>query len=226
MIALSTLLIGAASAVDVPEVTTVRAKSQGGPRFEAAVEYSTLAIFDPAFDLFSGFSETLAGGGLKVGYRVHDRVTVLASYHRASRGAEVTSLDSGDTPYDYGYGDEFAMVAAFSSDQFALGPRVDVGIADVLFPYVTAQALVVRGLGRLDEDPEVNNNLNQIRGAGLGAGVLGAGGLQVRVPRNAVVQLAVHLELGYGWVSPIELGDLGRVRPRGFATRGGLGVVF
>ncbi len=56
--------------------------------------------------------------------------------------------------------------------------------------------------------------------------VLALAGAEVRMPAGAPVQLALHTELGYGLIAPIDLGSFGSMRPGGFAARGGLGLRF
>ena len=205
----------------VVEMVTPRRRT--ARRGVVAFELGSLASRDPSFDLFSD-GNALPSRGVKLGYRIAERVELVAGWHRASRGAEVDIPDVGSELDFDGGASEFYSV--FTTDQFTLGPRVDIEIANIVWPYVAAQGLVVRGMARLDEDLSVNNNVNQLRATGAGFGVMGFGGVEIRFPYETIVKLSLHAEVGYGYVSPMRLGEFGSMSIGGFAVRSGVGLRF
>ncbi|MBX2803154.1 MAG: hypothetical protein KTR31_36070 [Myxococcales bacterium] len=195
-----------------------------GPRMQVSVEVGTLGNRDAAYDLFADGNQ-MPSRGVRVGYRVLERLEVFAGWHHLGRGS-VVQLDSPtDTEADFAT-TRSEFVAAFTAEEFTLGPRVDISIEDRFYPYASAALLVVRGLARLDDAPNSSANIGQIRAAGVGAGLLAMGGAEIRIPVVDDWHVALHAELGYGWVSPIGLGDLGQMQPGGVAGRGGVGIRF
>jgi hypothetical protein len=84
----------------------------------------------------------------------------------------------------------------------------------------------MRGLARLDDDSNDDENLTQVQRAGLTGGFLAAGGLDVLIRVRGNVYIAPYVEVGYGWMAPLALKDLGTVQFSGFSGRSGVGVRF
>lgn len=194
------------------------------PRFALTVEMGTLSTRGEGYDLFSS-SDSMLGFGLEVGYRPQAHLELVAGWQRSSWGSTVEVRGVEDGGYDFQGGNQ-TLVAAFESHQMSVGARVDQDVAGVFWPYLTAQAVVIHGIGRLDDDPSRRTNPNQIRSAGWGVGALAMAGAEVRLLRDAGVQVGLHLEMGYGRTTPVQLGGLGRVEPGGFAMRVGAGFRF
>jgi len=191
-------------------------------RFQVSLQGGALHDGSDAYDVFADRDRLPTWGG-RFGVRVHDRVELVAGLAHAGRGAQVALPDAP--------GADFApqnneLLAALSTNALTLGPRVDLGLLDErVLPYVQTQLLTMHGMARLDDDGRRNDNLGQVRGAGVGAGLLGVAGVELRLPVGSV-SLSLHGELGYGAVSPIRLGDLGAIAPHGLAGNGGLGIHF
>ncbi|MEZ4320582.1 MAG: hypothetical protein R3F61_24080 [Myxococcota bacterium] len=185
---------------------------------EVAAEVGTLHNGDPAYDAFVR-GNGMPSAGLRLGFRPraekHFPVGVLASWQHSSRGSDVSSVGPSYT-------------AAFTSDTFALGPKVDVDLGGVLAPYVTAQGVLMRGLARFDDDRSDNDSPGQTRYTGVAPGVFTMGGIEASSPDipEMPLEFLVFVEVGYGWVAPLELGGLGSMQPGGVVVRAGTGVRF
>lgn len=186
---------------------------------EVSFEVGWIGAYDPAWDVFSG-GNSLPSYGLRLGFAVHDNVALIAGWQHAVNGGSV-GLDGYE---DYGYEREFQ--AAMYTDQINVGAKADVKVWSWFHPYVTAQAVGMRGLARLDDDARDDENLTQVQVAGLTGGFTGAAGLDFLIPIKGRVAIAPYIELGYGWMAPLALRDLGSVQFGGFAGRSGVGVRF
>lgn len=186
---------------------------------EISAEFGTLYNGDPQFDIFSSL-DAIPSGGVRVGYAVHDNVSVIAGYHHGQRGADV---------YTFSDEEEFDLVlrTAFSANEFTVGAKGEVPVFSWLVPYATAQGMLFHGVMRFDDDPYDRRSPGQVRKAGLGGGGLLTGGLDFRIPQGgAPFTLGLHVEAGYALISNVGFGDYGRIRPGGFVMRTGLGLRF
>lgn len=185
---------------------------------ELAGEVGSQHNGDRAYDLFSD-GNALPSVGLRAGARPggaqHVPVGVVASWHHNSRGS-------------WRYADEASYVAAFTVDTFGLGVKLDADIGEVFAPYVAAQTLLVRGLARFDDDPTDRHSPGQTKYAGVAPGLLAVGGVEVSSPDFASFpgEVFLHLEVGYGAIAPLQLGELGSMAPHGVAVRSGIGMRF
>ncbi|MFT4625953.1 MAG: hypothetical protein ACI8PZ_004624 [Myxococcota bacterium] len=181
---------------------------------EISAELGQLHNGDPTYDLFSN-RDGMPSRGLRVGIAPVERFTVLAGWHRVRRGADL-DLPGG------------SLNAAFFADEFTLGPKVDLNIGDIFYPYATVQGVLFRGVMKLDDDPDRDDNAGQIRAAALSGGALFMGGLELRNPSSDMLplQFAVHVEAGYGLISRGNYDTLGSMQPGGFVLRTGVGVRF
>ncbi|MFN7144829.1 MAG: hypothetical protein ACK4YP_13720 [Myxococcota bacterium] len=197
------------------------APSAAAATHEVSFEVGWIGAYDPAWDLFSS-GDALPSYGLRLGFAVHDNVALIAGWQHAVHGGSV-SVDAYGTD-EYGY--ESTFRAAMYTDQINVGAKADVKVWSWLHPYVTAQAVGMRGLARLDDDAGDDENLTQVQVAGLTGGFTGAAGLDFLIPVKGRVAIAPYIELGYGWMAPLALRDLGSVQFGGFAGRSGVGVRF
>jgi len=186
---------------------------------ELLAEAGMLANRDPAYEIF-GYNRSMPSVGLATAIRPsadrHVPVALVASWHHSTQGAQVYA------PTARGF------AAGFSTDSFALGPRLDVDIGEVFSPYITAQGMVVRGLARFDDEPNRNDNPGQTRYGGVAPGLLSLGGVEFSTPDipGFSAEFVWRIELGYGLVGRIDLGDAGSMKPGGFVARTGMGVRF
>lgn len=193
---------------------------------ELSFEVGWLGTRDPSYDLFAD-GRTLASVGLRGGYAVHPNVAIIAGWQHASTGAtvEVPGVENyADDEEYYEYGTTFET--ALYTDQLSVGSKADVKVFKWLHPYVTAQIVGMRGLARLDDDNNDDENLTQVQRAGLTGGFLGAGGLDFLIKVRGTFAIAPYVELGYGWMAPMAFKDLGTLQFSGFAGRAGVGVRF
>ncbi len=184
---------------------------------EASIELGTLANRDTDFDVYSR-NNIMPSWGLHGAYAFHERLSVVASWHRVRRGSDLYEMVGSSQPFGR---------AAFFADELTLGLHADLQLHSTLFPYVNLQGLVVRGVSRFDDDPSDEDSPGQISEAALAPGFMPTGGLEVRIPQgDAPFTIAWHLEAGYGWVGNLVFPKLGDMRPGGFALRSGVGVRF
>jgi len=182
---------------------------------ELSLELGSTHAPDPGYALFSD-SNAMGSWGARLGFGLSDRTSLLVDWQHSGPGGEVvTSADMAD------------FEAALTVDQLAVGPRFGVRIQDVVMPYVTVQAVGMRGRIRFDGDPESNDDLDQWKDSALTAGGLAMGGAQVVLGQpEQKVRVSGHLEMGYGYALPLDYGDYGSISFHGFALRGGAGIVF
>ncbi|GEM_PF-4376398 len=184
---------------------------------EIALELGTIYSDDRSWDAFSS-DDVLPSKGLRVGFGVADDVAVIGSYGYGARGADV-DLWSTDG--------EGWFSTAFYGHQLGLGAKVTPLDWRYLRPYVAPQAVALYGVARLDEDTGDDDNLNQIQAAGTAFGGVLNGGLElVLADERRKVVPAAYIELGYGWLTSMQLDDLGDVQFKGLTSRFGLGVHF
>ncbi|MDP2304854.1 MAG: hypothetical protein Q8P18_02375 [Pseudomonadota bacterium] len=191
---------------------------------ELSFEVGWIGANDPAWDLFSS-GDSLASVGLRGGFAVHPNVAIIAGWQHATNGATVYFNGAGEEDDDY-YDESGSFRAALYTDQITVGSKADVKVFKWLHPYVTAQVVGMRGLARLDDDSNDDENLTQVQRAGLTGGFLAGGGLDFIIRVRGQVAIAPYVELGYGWLAPMVLPDLGSVQFSGFAGRTGVGVRF
>jgi hypothetical protein len=184
------------------------------PRGELSLEMSTVANHDEAYDLFHE-SDGMGLPGVRVGYRVVDRVAVQAAWGALRTGAEVTA------------GTDTRFIAAMTAHQVRLGAKADVPLVeDVFYPSISAAGVAMPTLWRFDGDPTVRDPLSQVRQSGLPLGFELLGGAELRVRTRGTWTAAAFLDLGGTWLSRAQFGDLGDMKPGGFTAHGGFGLRF
>jgi hypothetical protein len=203
----------------------------GAADHEISLELGNLHNGDTAFDLFSR-NDVMPSRGVRAGVAVHDRVAVMAGWHRVRRGAAVYSAD------------EYLFNAAYFANEWTVGVKADVELAPWLLPYVKADAMLYQATMRFDDQPNDRDNAGQVQASALAPGGLFLGGAEIRIPKeSAPFTLAWHIEAGYGIVAShaytgvnavgtddrggfADDASVGEMAPHGFALRSGLGIRF
>lgn len=193
------------------------------PSVMVAAEFGALTNRDAAYDLFSS-RNTMRSFGARVGYRLFPGVEVVASWHRSRRGLQM-SVPPSETALTFEDGSG-TVATALTTDQIALGPRIDTVIRDIFLPYATVQATALVGSAQLDDDVSDRNNANQIRYGGVGVGVQAFAGAEISVETGVPVRVSFFGELGYATPMRVPLGDLGQIRPGGLTGNLGAGLRF
>lgn len=193
------------------------------PRVELSAEIGALNNSDVAYDLFSS-GDAMPSYGFKAGYRLAERVAAVASWGLVRHGQ---TLIVGASDDDGDFEDETdAFVAALIGHELTLGAKADVSIEDVLLPYVSTQGLVMIAEMRFDDEPTDRDNPGQVSASAMTGGFLATAGAELRFPPRSPVAAAWYLEMGYGWLARASFGELGTMKPTGFAVRSGVGVRF
>ena len=183
------------------------------------------------YDLFSDWNAT-PSQGFRVGISARDRLSIVAGWHQANRGADLYSFYEGDyyEDYDddyYGEGETYLVSTALQLNQSQVGLKSELKFWNWLYPYFTGQALIVHGTVRIDDDDTTRVNPGQIRKDSVGFGAMGTVGLDFRLPQQMFpFTLGWYIEGGYALVSPMSYGELGKMSPRGAVLRSGIGVRF
>ena len=202
-----------------PPVVASVAADLDSPRvkpWEVDIHVAGIVLENSALGEFNRSGATTAG--LRVGYRVAPWITpfVGASANGAGMSHFVEEGDSGDLFQTAYYQDQF-----FAGLKSAWAPSPYFGI------YGLAQGQLVLGILRIDDDAEVDDNPGQIELEGATGGVTGALGIQAAAPvRGDRVDVTFHLEVGYAWNAPLELGDVATLNIQGVFIRTGAGARF
>ncbi|MCA9488286.1 MAG: hypothetical protein KC621_00120 [Myxococcales bacterium] len=210
---------------EVPSGTPYETEAPA-PVLEVSAQLGSLGNSDPAYDVF-GNGNGMPTWGLRAGVRLHERVAAQLSWDLSRRGATVhgPSAVSGGADFTT-YGDSTSYVAAIVAHQVRLGAKVDVPIAGVLLPYASAAGVLMPLWVRFDDDPADEHSPGQVSETGTSFGLDLLGGVELRIPPKAPVQVAWYLEMGHGFRTRASLGDLGTMRPGGFTANSGIGVRF
>lgn len=174
---------------------------------------------DPAWNELSD-SDSWRTLGVSGGYALLPYLDVTASFHRKALGSE-HGFESGAPGADMGF------VAAWSGNQYGLGVALEPDLTHWLRPYLGARGTLTQSTLRVDDDTDSEENPNQLLDRALAPGFTAAAGarLALGLPDWTIVP-ALHLEMGYGWTTEMDYGELGDLNLRGFAIRGGVGVMF
>ncbi|MCB9689633.1 MAG: hypothetical protein H6735_31640 [Alphaproteobacteria bacterium] len=210
---------------EVPSGTPYETEAPA-PVLELSAQLGSLGNTDPAYDVFGG-GDGMPTWGFRLGARLHERVAAQLSWDLCRRGAwvEAPSAVSGGADFTT-YGDSTSYVAAIVAHQVRLGLKADVPLAGVVLPYASAAAVLMPLWVRFDDDPEDEHSPGQVSVTGTSFGMDLLGGVELRIPPKAPVQLAWYLEMGEGFRTRASLDDLGTMRPGGFTANSGIGVRF
>ena len=184
--------------------------------WEVDLHVAGLVLEDSALREFNGSGATAAG--LRVGYRVAPWITpfVGASANGAGMSHFVADGDTADF-----------FQTAYYQDQFFVGLKSAWAPSPYFGLYGLAQGQLVVGLLRIDDDPDVDDNPGQMELEGATAGATAALGMQAAAPvRGDRVEVTFHLEVGYAWNAPLELGDVAMLNIEGVFIRTGAGARF
>ncbi|MEZ4239780.1 MAG: hypothetical protein R3F59_27205 [Myxococcota bacterium] len=130
-------------------------------RFTVALEGGTLANRDPSYDLFA-HGDVMGSIGLAAGLRLTDHLSVVGAIHQVRRGAWVT-VDLPEAAADCAQRSLVAARRGPRGQRRGAGGRARGAVAR---PYAAAQALAVRTLVRLDDDPAHDDNASPGGGRG------------------------------------------------------------
>lgn len=192
----------------------------GAATHELSFNWSSLHAPDDNWDYYSD-RESLNTWGLRAGFGLTDRLSVVAGWQHDVQGGTLY-FDYGDDEWDAA-----SVSLALTSNTWTVGPKYGVEVFPWLYPYATVQGALLWGTTKLDDDVEDDENMNELRASGLAPGALGALGLEFRALRvDRPVRPAVFAEFGYGWMAPLQQGDLGELTFRGFYANWGLGARF
>ncbi len=190
---------------------------------------------DDAFSFYSP-NNSLGAAGIRGERDLRGPVSLTGTYTRRRVASEYyDSLVESDRMPER---DEAALVATFTGQQITLGPKVRVDLGRGFSPYVVGQGLAFIGTSRLDDDPGVEGNLNELRNRSWAPGFVAAGGVEYS-PSIGAVRLSTFFELGYNWTAQLgfedesvrERGtnapaDMGDLAFRGVYVQTGIGVRF
>ena len=200
----------------LPLMLNVASAGDGG---EISFNWGQLGAHDDSWELFSD-NDQLRTVGLRLGYGINQHLSVVGGWQHAFDGGSLW-VESED---DF---DEGELRLSLATNRFAVGPKARLEIFPWLVPYATVQGTMLWGAAKFDDDPGDDENLNQIRASGLAFGGVGALGVElVARPEDKLLRPAFGFEAGYGWLSPLELDQLGQLDFRGFYGSWTLGLRF
>lgn len=201
---------------------------------EFSIEFGNMNISDPSYEMFDRHGD-VPSGGLRLGVGVRDRLTVIGSWHKTTRGAslhyESYHYDDygyeGEVYYESDYDPGYLIQSKFNLNQYQVGLKSEMRVFDWLFPYFTGQGIFAHSTVRFDDDTSTRSNIGQIRRDGVGAGFMGTVGADFRLPQKRLpFTVGLHIEGGYTWISPISHKELGSIQPKGPVLRSGIGLRF
>ena len=215
---------------------------------ELSVELGTFSNNDDTYRLFGG-GDTMTSWGLRGGYAIHDRVSIIASYHHHQRGATVNNGEDWENTFH----------SAYYAELIGLGAKADVEPLKWLQLYTALQGLVYVGTARFDADRDSRTNTGQFTATSLAVGGQWTAGTEFKIRFKAnknpfkkgagpegdekrTLQLAWHIEAGYGIASKHQYrfqdvnADVNgfdanadsttTMKPDGLVLRSGLGIRF
>ena len=196
------------------------AYGSGPAQSEISFQVGSFFTDDEAFDVFSTDS-MLTGYGLRGGVALTHRRAAVGGYHRAVTGVEVLAGEG-----ERGEPDP-VFRSAYYSNTATLGLKYSIQLGQWLRPYVTAQGMGIAASARMDANPDDSDDATQLHVRGLGAGFLGAGGMDVQLPfgRRAWTP-GMALEMGYARTLDMQLEELGRLQFAGLYINWNVGVRF
>ena len=200
-------------------------------KWDISAEIAWLGATDPAWNYFAE-DDALVSFGLRAGYAVHPNVSLLVGWQHAANGAVSSAPAVGgalvtDEADDLAYYESSAAFrAAMYTDELSVGAKGGVTVWKWLHPYATLKVVGMRGLVRMDDDPEDDENVTQVEVAGVTGGFSTAAGFDILIPVRGRWIVSPYVELGYGLLAPMQLEDLGTVQFSGFSGRTGMGVRF
>ena len=171
--------------------------------YSLAIETGQVEQADPDWDTVAYWSEPSVG--IRAGRTINPNLEILGSIHYAS-----TSNNDQEYYYyeDEGYNTTFSGFSADVTETLVhVGPKFNWNIKPWFAPYATAQGLVVHNRIRLADDYslEEEDSITFVSASGVGVGLTGALGLELRTrPIAKKSQLFFYGEGGSTVASPIE----------------------
>ena len=199
---------------------------------ELSVEFGTFGNNDETYRLFSQ-SDAMTSWGVRGGYAVHDRVSLIASYHHHQRGAMASISDHWDDTFQ----------TAYFAELIGVGAKADIQPLKWLQFYSAVQGLVYIGTARFDAEPNSRTNIGQFTATSAAIGGQWTAGTELKFGlKKSTIGLAWHIEGGYGIASKhqyrfqdvnadvdgfdAEAATTNTMQPNGFVLRSGLGIRF
>ena len=206
---------------------------------EASFEMGNINNNHETFELVSP-AATLRSGGFRAGVRLTDRLTIQAGYHQSKISSTVRFYNTDD-PYEISYEDYYGTEdigtggsnATFDSELsthiVSVGPKLDMNIKGIIYPYVSAQALVTMQRMVLDDNMYDANSATEVQARASMVGAAAMLGAEVRTPSGLLPfgsQVALYLEAGHTVTSVATFEPIGDMQNSGYTVRSGLGVRF
>ena len=115
----------------------------------------------------------------------------------------------GPSEVEVGVSQSLPFYTRLRSHEFTVGAKYDWSPLKRIHPYATTQFMVNRMSLMINEAQSEDDPMIDIRGGGLGIGGVISGGVEYRTrPVNNGLQLASHLEVGYGLASKVQFDNL------------------
>ena len=172
--------------------------------YSLAVETGQVEKADPDWDTVAYYPEPTVG--IRAGRTINPNLEILGSIHYAS----TNNSDQGDYYYyeDDGYSTSFSGYSGDVTETLVhIGPKFNWNIKPWFAPYATAQGLVVHNRIRLADDYalEEDDSITFVSASGIGLGLTGALGLELRTrPIAKKAQLFFYGEGGSTVASPLQ----------------------
>lgn len=202
----------------------IEAPAKSSPRRgqrEITLNVGILNSDDQNWEMFAE-GDVLPSFGARFGYPVVKHFKVVAGYEYGQGGSHVSVYDeSGEDGENNGFD------TGFFSHQALIGGKVHWSPSSWVTLYGIAQGDVMFATVKIDDDPDDDENPGQIERGGVSAGVIAAAGVGVNVPfKGDKMAWEVHAELGYGYIAPLEIEEIGKLEFSGVSFRVGTGLVF
>ncbi len=167
--------------------------------------------------------------GISGGYGINRNLTLMVGLHHRKYVNDTYIYDfDGEDP-----------TTSFSATQLSVGPKYSVELKSWLRPYATAQAVAWMGTLSADEDLDEEENLNELSWSAFAPGIKAAAGFDIIPLKVGKVEVATHMDFGYGAALNLEFTDengrigngktgasVGNLNLNGFHVNWGVGIHF
>lgn len=198
-------------------------------RHELTIQYEGAAHGDDALDRTID-AEGFDGFGLTAGYAVL-RGKDAAELYRNKRFGLVVGLGWARAERSTWTSTERSgWDTRFVTDEVRLGAKVDVDIANVVYPFLRVEAGLLVGTSTLTADGSWDEGRAPIRGVGLAPEGVFTAGFEILVPDRKLgwpVTMAWTFEAGGRVAGPLALGEMGGAFDlSGGVFRAGMGLRY